>query len=480
MAAYINRYSGEDDFRFPALKGRLNSYKRFKYAARDRMIEVEGIFVYKAARPARKPGFFLGFLDLAEEYKLLGLKAPEIESYRIWCRIPANLVSRDLLYSKPNVRVAGTIRIERDNISSKTLVVERMEFLPVEYRSVGVPAFLNFDDMFASLYSRTPEIYEHGPFMLLASLIGSEKRSPFFPEENAGCGINIGTSPESVPGKVGAGAITSGMRRSLEGFVRKVSIGPVNTLSSPLRWNRFLSVKEPDMLARKIETENEIDWNLISDIGGLRKVRLSEFTASDINLVFDPALFPRRLGRDDLKGLRQTLLFAKSTPQLSYNDTISARIEVKTEAVIKDLAKDVEYAPLLFRYRFEPLCDAYLKGNHLEDFLLGGKIKVGRKEVDDFFGKVADAARDFAEYAKDHVETGMFTEILDGVGDARARSLYREMIVKGGMSEEHMRTYLMDKYDISEEKAGKILEGLIKAEPALVVRKGGLYAPVYS
>jgi hypothetical protein len=270
------------------------------------------------------------------------------------------------------------------------------------------------------------------------------------------------------------------MKKTLEGFIKKVSIGPVNTLDSPLRWNRFLSVKEPQMLSRKIDTENEIDWNLISDIGGLRKVRLSEFTASDINLVFDPALFPRRLGRDDLKGLRQTLLFAKSTPQLSYGENIAARIEMKTESVIRDLAKDVEYAPLLFRYRFEPLCDAYLKGNHLEDFLLGGKIRVERKEVDSFFSKVADAARDFAEYAKDHVDSGMFTDVLDGVGDARARSLYREMIVKGGMSEGHMLAYLMDRYDLSEEKAGKILAGLLKAEPSLVVRKGGLYMPVYS
>jgi hypothetical protein len=209
-------------------------------------------------------------------------------------------------------------------------------------------------------------------------------------------------------------------------------------------------------------------------------VRLSEFTASDINLVFDPALFPRRLTRDDLKGLRQTLLFARSTPQLSYGESINARIEVKTDAVIRDLAKEVEYAPFLFRYRFEPLCDAYLRGSHLEDFLLGGRINVERSEVDDFFSKVKDAARNFAEYAKDHVDSGMFTQVLDGIVDRRARSLYQELVVKGGMSREHMLAYLMDRYDLSEDKAERVLEGLIQAEPALVVRKGGLYVPVYS
>lgn len=479
MVQYI-RYSGEEDFRFPALKHRLSPFKRYKYTGRGRRISVEGIFVYKTSHPQKNPKKYLGFLDPAEEYNLLKLKPPEKEQYKIFCSIPTNLISKEKLLSKPNVRLSGLVDIQQDNASSKILLVEEIEILPIEYRAVGSPAFLNLDEMFSFLYSRNPEIYEHGPLMLLASLIGSERVSQYFPEETPGCGINIGTSSEDVRGKPAAGVVTASMRRQLGNFIKEVNIGPINKLCNQLKWNRFISLKEPKILSRTLETRNEVDWNLISDISAMNKPRLSEFTASDINLVFDPNLFPRKLSREDLKNLRQTLLFAKSTPALSYGENIVGRIEMKTEDLVKELARVVDYAPFLFRYRFEPLCDAFLKGNHLEDYIIGGEINVEKRDVDDFFRRVKDAALDFAEYAQDHIETTAYGKVIDTIKDHRARSLYTELLVKGGLSAEHMVSYLMERYNTTEEKAKSIVEDLVEAEPVLVVKKQGLYNPVYS
>ena len=478
MNAYSNRYSGEEDFRFPALKHRLEPFRKFKYSPRGRKLELEGIFIYKYASPSRNPDSYLGYLDLKEEYRLLGLKPPEKKQLKIWCRIPSELTSREKLISKPNIRVTGRVSMDMDKESTKHFLVDEIEFLPIQYRAVGAPAFDNFEDMFSCIYSREPKIYEHGPILLLASLIGSERRSIYFPDENVGCGINMGTSAEDLPGKVGAGAITTSMKKQLRDFIRKVNIGSLDTLSTQFRWNRFLSVDNPEILSRRIQTNNEIDWNLISNLEEINQLKRSKFIASDINLVYDPDLFPPKINREDAKNVKQTLLFAKSTPQITYSESINALIEVKIEDVIHDLAKRVDYAPFLFRYRLEPLCDAFLKGNHLADYLLGADISIKRRDVREFFKRAKDVALDFATYAERYIDPDNFGDILEGARDRRAQDILSKLFVKGSMTEDQMIDYLMDKYGVSKERAESIIASLVYEEPVLVIKRGNLYMPV--
>ncbi|MBN2014919.1 MAG: hypothetical protein JW778_07045 [Candidatus Altiarchaeota archaeon] len=476
MAA-CNRYSGEDDFRYPALKCRLESFKRFKYTTRGRGIEVEGIFIYKLALPQRNSKVYVGFIDSMEEYRLLNLRPPEKDLLKIWCHIPSNLATRERLLSKPNLRLRGKVSVEGNNLESKTLIVEDLEFLPVEYTAVGAPAFIDLDDMFSCIYSRGPELYEHGPLLLLASLVGSERKSRYFPEENAGCGINMGSSAEDSPRKVSSGRITSSMRKQLLDFIRRVNIGSLDSISDKFRWNRFLSIEDPLILSRTIQTKNEIDWNLVSDIDGINNLKRSRFITSDINLVFDPNIFPRKMNRDDLKNLRQTILFAKSTSGMSYSAEADAWIENGIDKVVRDLAKRVDYAPFLFRYRLEPLCDAFLRANHLEDLLLGGSIGIKRKDVKDFFSIAEDAACDFAEYSRPYVDERVFSSILDSMNDKRLQNLYRELLVKGGMTENDMKLFL-EKHAVAEKKADSLVSSLLHSEPVLVVKQGSLYRPV--
>jgi hypothetical protein len=485
MGSYPNRYSGEADFRFPALKCRTESFRKFKYASRGRKLELEGVFIYKSASPPRKPEFYKGYLDLEEEYRLLNLRPPEKNQLRIWCHIPSDLTSRDKLISKPNVRATGRVAMDSDKESTKRFLVDELEFLPIMYKAVGAPAFTDLDDMFSCIYSRGPELYEHGPYLLLASLIGSERRSRYFPEENVGCGINMGSASRDSPragssprgGK--ADIITSSMRKQLVDFIKKVNVGSLNKVSTQFKWNRFLSIEDPAILSRTMETDNEVDWNLISDIDNINQLRNSRFMTSDINLVFDPSLFPRRLSRDDIKNLKQTLLFMKSTPPMEYSKNIDELIEAKTDNVVRDLAKRVDYAPFLFRYRFEPLCDAFLKANHLEDYLLGGGIKIKEKDVRDFFKRAEDASCDFADYAEPYITDSRFTSIPDIIGDRRIQDLYREMLVKGAMTEKDMIHYLTERYSVVERKADSLVSSLLHAEPVLVVRKATFYKPIY-
>ena len=478
MGSYSNRYSGEEDFRFPALKHRLESFRKFRYSPRGRKLELEGIFIYRSTLPPRKPDLYLGYLDLEEEYKLLGLRPPEKKQLKIWCHIPSDLTTREKLLSKPNIRIIGKVSMDMDKKSTKHFLVDELEFLPIQYRAVGVPAFENFEDMFSCVYSRASRIYEHGPILLLASLIGSEKRSIYFPDENVGCGINMGTSAEDIPGKVGTGAITMSMRKRLRNFIRKVNIGSLDTLSTQFRWNRFLSVDNPEILSRKIQTNNEIDWNLISSLEEINQLKRSKFIASDINLVYDPDFFPPKINKEDAKNVKQTLLFAKSTPQITYSESINALIEVKTEDVVHDLAKRVDYAPFLFRYRFEPLCDAFLKGNHLVDYLIDGDIHIKRKDVHEFFKKAEDAALEFADYAERYIDPNNFKDILEGAKDRRAQDIFNKLLVKGGMTEDQMIDYLMDKHKTSKERAESIIASLVYEEPVLVIKRGNLYMPV--
>ncbi len=492
MARYCNRYLGIEDFRFPALKCRVEPFKKFRYARRGEVIEVEGIFIYKSAYPQRNPSVYKGYLDLREEYRLLGLRTPEKNQLRILCYLPADLTSRDRLLSKPNVRIRGKVWIDKGMelqrgesfavidpmLKNKKIVAEEIEFLPVEYTAVGAPAFGNLDDMFSCIYSRVPELYEHGAFLLLASLIGSEHISRYFPEENVGCGINMGLSPKEASGEVDSGRILPAMRKKLGDFIRKVNVGSLNKVSSQFKWNRFLSVKDPVILSRKMKTDNEIDWNLISDICNVNHLKNSEFITSDINLVFDPNLFPGRITREDMNNLKQTLIFAKSVPMSNYSGKVNAWIENKTEAVVKDLAKRVDYAPFLFRYRFEPLCDAFLRGNHLEDYLIEGKIKIKKNDVHNFFKMAEDAACDFADYAAEFIEEDRFSDILDSTKDMRTQDLYRELLVKGGMAEEDMIQYIIEKHAVVDRKAESLVSSLLHAEPVLVIKQGGIYKPV--
>lgn len=476
MNAYSNRYSGEEDFRFPALKCRTESFSKFRYASRGRRLVLEGVFIYTSASPPRKPDSYVGYLSLEEEYRLLGLIPPEKEQYRIWCNIPSALTTRERLISKPNIRVTGRVATYMDKISTKHFIVDEIEFLPIEYRAVGSPAFDSLDDMFSCIYSRESRIYEHGPIMLLASLIGSEKKSIYFPDENVGCGINIGSSPMDSPGDGRAGRIIPSMRKQLVDFIAKVNVGSLNKVSPQFRWSRFLSVEDHAILSRTMDTKNEIDWNIISDMENINQLKSSRFITSDMNLIFDPNLFPRRLNRDDIKNLRQTILFAKSTPQITYSEKLIAWIENKTEEIVDDLAKRVDYAPFLFRYRFEPLCDAFLKANHLEDYLMGGDIRIKKKEVHDFFKRSRDAACEFAYAVKP--DESVFTPILDGIRDKKVQSLYRELLVKGAMTEERMVQYITERYPVVERKADSLVSSLLHAEPVLVVRRGDLYMPV--
>ncbi|MEA3255559.1 MAG: hypothetical protein U9Q22_06960 [Candidatus Altiarchaeota archaeon] len=475
MTACSNRYSGGEDYRFPALKCRTESFRKFRYSPRGRRLELEGIFIYESSSPPRKPAVYTGYLDLREEYRLLGLRPPEKKQTEIKCYIPSDLASKEKLILKPNIRVSGQVAIDMDKTSTKHVVVDELEFIPVRYRAVGAPVFEDFEDMFTCIYSRESRIYEHGPILLLASLIGSEKRSLYFPDENVGCGINIGASAEDVPGKVSSGAINIPL---LTNFIKRVNVGSLNKLTNQFHWNRFLSVKNPEMLSRKIKSSNEIDWNLISEIGKINQLRRSEFIASDVNLVFDPNIFPPKINKEDAKNMKQTLLFAKSTPQVMYSNDMNALMEVKTDKLVRNLAKRVDYAPFLFRYRFEPLCDAFLKGSHLMDYLTGGDVVIKRKDIHEFFKRAGDAVLDFATYAEQYIDDNTFNSILDGVRDRRAQDLFKELIVKDGMSNDQMMLYLMDRYSLREEKAESIVSGLVHAEPVLVTRKGNLYKPV--
>lgn len=475
MTACSNRYSGEEDYRFPALKCRTESFRKFRYSPRGRRLELEGIFIYKSASPHRKPEVYLGYLDLKEEYGLLGLRPPGKKQAKIWCYIPSSLTTREELISKPNMRVTGRVAMDMDKTSTKHVVVDELEFIPVRYRAVGAPVFEDFEDMFTCIYSRESRMHEHGPILLLASLIGSEKRSPYSPDENVGCGVNIGASAEDVPGKVSSGAINI---PQLNNFIKRVNVGSLDKLTNQFRWNRFLSINNPEILSRGIQTSNEIDWNLISELEKINQLKSSKFIASDINLVFDPSLSPPKINKEDAKNMKQTLLFAKSTPQVIYPPGMNALIEVKTDKVVRNLAKRVDYAPFLFRYRFEPLCDAFLKGSHLMDYFTGENVVIKRKDINEFFKRAGDAVRDFAEYAEQYIDDNTFNSILDGVRDRRAQDLFKELIVKDGMSNDQMMLYLMDRYSLREEKAESIVSGLVHAEPVLVTRKGNLYKPV--
>ncbi|MEA1924353.1 MAG: hypothetical protein U9M95_00630 [Candidatus Altiarchaeota archaeon] len=481
----IHDYGGKD-FQFPALKHRLESFRKFRYSPRGRKLELEGIFIYRSASPLRKPDSYIGYLDPREEYKLLGLKPPQ-ENLKIWCHIPSDLATREKLISKPNIRVTGRVVVNMDKTSTKHIVVDELEYLPITYKAVGAPAFENLEDMFTYIYSRTPEMYEQEPMLLLASLIGSEKRDIIFPRDNPGCGVNIGVTREKRPGELSGHIIREKDIDRFKEFIRRVSVEPIDKLNNNLMWGRFMSQKIPEnVLSRRVYNSNEINWNLSTLIEDINKgwKKRNKFMSSDLNMPFEPDIAFPRISKEDAKNLKQTILFAKSTPSIEYTGKIEGIIEAKTDDLIRELAEEATYAPFLFRYRLAPLCDAFIKGNHLADYLMDDNIRFAEKEIRLFFRHARSIAIDFIDFSKQHIDPKYFDDILEDKSptkkaDNRFLGLCRELQIKGYLSYPEIMSFLIERYTLTEKKAESIIDQLRNHEPAIVIEKDNGLSPIY-
>ncbi len=482
----LNRYYGGEDFRFPALKSRFEPFIRFQNAPRGKRLEVEGIFIYDSQSKPAKPDAYMGYLDLNEEYKLLNLKPPVGKQIKILCVIPSTLINREELISSPNIIIKGNVVIDRDKRETKHLEVDEVKIVPLEYNAIGAPAFDSLDTMFEYIYSRSPEYYENEPKVLLASLIGSFEKDIVFPNENAGCGINIGASRKDIPGKISGNIIRSKDIDDLNRFIQQVSIEPINRFENNLHWSRFVFQDLPEnVLSRTSPGINEVNWNIGALIENMSNWKnLSNFTSSDLNVAFGPKILFPKIKKDDINNIKQTLLFAKTGMRVKYERDISALIEVKTEKLLEELGREVNYAPFLFRYRFKPLCDAFIKGNYLGDYQSKTEIKPSRNDINSFFKIVDNIAIDFIDFSKEYIDLKPFDNILGEKSvsikaDRRFLRLYTTLLIKGHMSYNEMILFLIDKCNLSENKAISMIEELKNHEPAIIIEKNNGLTPIY-
>lgn len=488
----LNRYYSGDNFRLPALKSRVEPFTRFEYAPRDRRLEVEGTFIYVKQSHPIKPDFYIGYLDSKREYDHLNLKPPPGKQSRILCYIPSNLTSRDNLISTPNIKIKGTVLIDGDKKNTKRLEVDEIEIVPIEYNTVGGPAFDNLDHMFEYIYSRVPDFYENEPKLLFSSLIGSSERDIFFPNENSGCGINIGATREDVPGKNSAHRIKSKDIEKLNKFIKHISIEPPNKIDNTLNWSRFVFHEVPEtILSRTSPTINEVNWNISAMIEDMNRgwKHINNFTSSDINVAFSPNILFPEIKKEDRNNIKQTILFTKLI-HVDYTKELNAFIEIKTEELITRLAKEVEYAPFLFRYRFKPLCDAFIKGEHMGEYLLPdiyhseGNLSPSKKDIESFFRGVDNVASEFASFSKGNIDLKQFGNILEDKSvnkraDRKFIDIYNKLLIKGHMTYTQILQYLTEKYELSEQKANSLIGDLKNYEPAIVIERNNGLSPVY-